>query len=346
MQPAGSGGGPGNNTSSAESRGTYAGIASINTSTRDNKNVLEIRLEKTESAKFNLSVVEIESLLKKLGIDTSHFHGVSSCPEGKGVIFVTLHPGVNISRFLAKQECYILKEGVKTTRIMKAGNREVSVFIAGLHPNTKDQAVIRYLSAHGKVSDKHKVIHHVYPGEPGSSLLAGKLNGDRSYIMEVIKPMGSFHIIDGEKVSVRYRGQVKTCARCHKTERDCPGKAIARDCQQTRVLLSTHMRDHWQSIGFVPDPGEDSQDEEDDIEIQVGKTNYSNSTGTIKEGPDLSHRYKSLLISGFKQDLGLDQIHEILLENGLPNSIEKSDISINDFDFDFDGEYAWQKSHE
>ena len=113
--------------------------------------------------------------------------------------------------------------------------------IFGLHPNTKDQAVIKYLSAHGKVSTTDRVIHHVYPGAPGSSLCAGKLNGNRSYMVEVTKPLGSYHIIDGEKVSVKYRGQDRTCARCHKTESICQGKAMARDCTSDRVLLSTHM---------------------------------------------------------------------------------------------------------
>ena len=83
--------------------------------------------------------------------------------------------------------------------------------VSGLHPSTKDQVVLRYLKVHGKVrqSQSNQVVHHVYPGKPGSSMLAGKLNGNRSYMVEVTKHMGSFHIIDGEKVSVRYRGQIK-----------------------------------------------------------------------------------------------------------------------------------------
>ena len=110
--------------------------------------------------------------------------------------------------------------------------------ISGLHPNTKDQAVVKYLSAHGKVSTSDKVIHDIFPGAPGSSLCAGKLNGNRTYMVEITKAMGSYHNIDGEKVSVRYRGQARTCARCHKTESVCPGRAIARDCTSARVLLS------------------------------------------------------------------------------------------------------------
>ena len=134
MTSDGSGGGPGR---PGGGRGSYAGIASINTSVRDNKNVLEVRLERSENARFNLSMQETENLLVKLGIDSSHFLGVSSCPEGKGVVLITLHSAVNINRFLSKQESYILKEGVKTGRIFPAGKKEVSVFTLVFIPTPK-----------------------------------------------------------------------------------------------------------------------------------------------------------------------------------------------------------------
>ena len=149
---------------------------------------------------------------------------------------------MDINRFIRKNEAYILKEGIQTSVIRPAGRKEVSVLVSGLHPNTKDQAVIRYLQAHGKVNPSDKIIHHVYPGRPESSLLAGKCNGNRSYMVQIKKPMGTFHIINGEKVSVKYRGQIKSCARCHQLETDCPGKAIAKECSSERVLLSTHMQ--------------------------------------------------------------------------------------------------------
>ena len=61
---------------------SYSSITSINTSVRDKKNILEVRLEKQQGASFNLSMVETENLLKRLRIDSSHFQGVSPCPEG------------------------------------------------------------------------------------------------------------------------------------------------------------------------------------------------------------------------------------------------------------------------
>ena len=135
------------------SKSSYVGIASLNTSVRDNKNLLEIRLERSAfSVSFNLSQVELDHLLSRLGIDSCHFLGVSCCPEGKGVVYVTLHPSVNIQRFLNRNECFELKDGVRTGIIRPAGKKEQSVTVSGLHPNTKDQAVVKYLSAHGKVS--------------------------------------------------------------------------------------------------------------------------------------------------------------------------------------------------
>ena len=87
-------------------------------------------------------------------------------------------------------------------------------------------------------------------------------------MVEVTKHMGSFHIIDGEKVSVRYRGQIKSCARCHQPENECPGKGVARECTADRVLLSTHIQDHWASIGYKPD-NNTTEDVDDDIEVNV-----------------------------------------------------------------------------
>jgi hypothetical protein len=46
-------------------------IASINTSIRDKKNILEGRLEKQTGASFNMKQEETENLLKRLKIESS-----------------------------------------------------------------------------------------------------------------------------------------------------------------------------------------------------------------------------------------------------------------------------------
>ena len=66
-----------------------------------------------------------------------------------------------------------------------------------------------------------------------SSTLKGFKNGDRSYKVE-LKPevnIGSYHMLDEQKVTVRYSGQQQTCAICHETAFNCVGGAAARRCE-------------------------------------------------------------------------------------------------------------------
>ena len=325
--PLGLGGG-GSDGRDGPTKSSYVGIASLNTSVRDKKNLLEIRLERSGfNVNFNLAQGELDHLLTRLGIDSSHFLAVSCCPEGKGVVYVTLHPSVNIQRFINRNECFELKEGIRTGIIRPAGKKEQSVTISGLHPNTKDQAVVRYLSAHGKVSTTDRVIHHVYPGGPGSSLCAGKMNGNRTYMVEILKPMGSYHIIDGEKVSVKYRGQDRTCARCHKTESVCPGKGMAKDCNSERVLLSTHMEEHWEKVGYKPDTLD--LNDVDELDIQIGRKEPE-PVPTDSLRPDHTDRYTSVLINGFSKIAEEKDIFDILIEGGLPSDYNIENIKKNE----------------
>ena len=87
--------------------------------------------------------------------------------------------------------------------------------------------------------------------------------------MEVKRNIGSAHIIDGEKVSVKYQGQIKTCNKCHQEATTCPGKSLARDCSSQKILLSEHMTSYWKSINFEPETREMNRldlDENDDTE--------------------------------------------------------------------------------
>ena len=99
--------------------------------------------------------------------------------------------------------------------------------VKGLHPNTRDQGVIDYLNKFGRVVTT-KVVYAMYREGP----LKGLRNGDRAFKVE-LKPdsnLGSYHILDGNKVTVRYPGQNQTCARCHEVSTYCPEGGIARKC--------------------------------------------------------------------------------------------------------------------
>ena len=215
-----------------ESQGTsstrsWSSVASLNLSRRNKTNTLEVRLE-TEGVQCSLNHEEIERLLRRLKIGVSDFTSLQACPERKNVIYITLSSNINLNRFTDNQsESFILKPGVRTTSLKHACRKEVNVQVYGLHPDTKDETVIDYLNAHGKVDMKQPVTYAVYPGAPGSSLLAGKRNGNRIYSMIVSRNIGSVHIIDGERVSIRYSGQRRTCNRCHQEGSKCPGMELA-----------------------------------------------------------------------------------------------------------------------
>ena len=142
-------------------------------------------------------------------------------------------------------------------------------------------------------------------------------------VFEVKKPMGSFHIIDGEKVSIRYRSQIKSCARCHKSETRCPGKAVASQCSDDRVLLSRNMQENWQQVGYAPDintDGDVDEDEVTDMNIQIGSRTH------VREGPDLTLRYTAVMINGFQTSTSVEDIHQILVAQGLPSQVSNTDI--------------------
>ena len=224
-------------------------------------------------------------------------------------------------------ESYIVKDGVRTTSIRPEGKKEKLIKISGLHPNTTDQAVIRYLSAHGTVNSSNKVIHHVYPGKPGSSVLAGKLDGTRSYTVNLKIPMASYHIIDGEKVSFRYSGQEWTCARCHQYKRNCQGAAVARDCTADQKVLSDFISEHWDKIGYQPD-SDISDDVDENPDIIVG--NIVEEKVSQECFPKNVSKYNAVIVKGFRAQTKWEDIKHILHMQGLPNDYDDSNKIIHE----------------
>ena len=83
-------------------------------------------------------------------------------------------------------------------------------------------------------------------------------NGERKYQVDFSEdkiPMGTYHIIDGERVKVFYRGNKKTCARCHEFGEQCAGGGSAKDCEEAggiKVSLALHMQQLWSKLHCVP----------------------------------------------------------------------------------------------
>ena len=122
----------------------------------------------------------------------------------------------------------------------------------GLHPNTRDDGVVDYLNKFGKVLTT-KVVYPVY----GEGPLKGFKNGDQQYKVE-LKPnsiLGTYHVLDRQRVCVRYSGQRQTCARCFGSGKTCPGRGTARKCEQEggqRKDFTEYFRELWLHLGYSP----------------------------------------------------------------------------------------------
>ena len=129
---------------------------------RLNKNVMEIILEKDAKGMFSASDTQTAKILQKLGVDVlSQVEMVQICPLGKNIIQVTLKDGIDIDKFFAK-EAFEVKSGMRVSYVRAAGQKEVTLQIRGLHPQTPDAKVFECMG----IVKKTKVILDVFKEGP------------------------------------------------------------------------------------------------------------------------------------------------------------------------------------
>ena len=75
---------------------SYAALLSSNLPSVWNKNLLEVVLEKDVRGSFNVSEDDCARVMRKLGLDPSHIESVQICPNGRGVMLITLRKNVPI----------------------------------------------------------------------------------------------------------------------------------------------------------------------------------------------------------------------------------------------------------
>ena len=303
------------------------------------RNVLEITLEKTgKDSNLDVSQADIVRVFTTLGIDiTTQVQGYQVQFKGKvNVISVWMAPGISLDRF-CKDVNIRVKEGVMTGLIRPEGKTDVKVSIVGLDFNTPDTFVFDYLSKFGVVTSK-TVVYSKYEIGP----FKGKFNGERKYQVDfknAPRHMGTFHLIDGCKVRVFYRGNKKTCGRCHKTAEACPGKSIAKECESNggdRVFLSLHMKYLWSEVGFVPANFE--IDEEEDVcgepsnEANVDAPVIVATSFPAITKPEPTNRdvdkYNGITIRNIPSTLDDKSILQFLINYGVPTEHDSDHIRI------------------
>ena len=283
------------------------------------RNVLEITLEKTDNeATFDVDQDDTARICKTLGIDiAAQVEGYNIHFKGKvSVICVWMAAGINLEKY-CKDVSIKVGDGIVTGMIRPAGKKDVTVSIVGLDFNTPHPFVIEYLNKFGTVLS-NTVIYSKYDSGP----FGGKFNGERKYQVDFSKSkiqMGNYHLIDGNKVRVFYRGNGKTCARCHKLARECPGGALAKNCNiagGNRVLLSEHMKKLWSIVGFTPVSFELDDDEkmEDDIK-------QAEKDAPVKE----VERFPSNMLTQEPTERDVEKFDGVTIRN-IPRTVEDKDI--------------------
>ena len=118
---------------------SWAAVLGRNLAPSLNKNVLEVVLEKDIRGSFTVSETECAHLLRRLGLDSRagvHIEGCQICPNGRGVIFITLKKEVEIGNFCRYDVLDVTTSGIRAVLVKPAGKREVVVCIKGIHPNS------------------------------------------------------------------------------------------------------------------------------------------------------------------------------------------------------------------
>ena len=140
------------------------------------KNILEIVLDKDTRGPYLVSDKDCARIISKLGIDPrpgGQLEGVQICPNGRGVIFLTMNKNVQLERLCRYETFQVTESGIRSTMVKPAGKREVIVNLKGVHPNTSDSVVVDYLSKFGKLSTS-KVVYGLFSEGP----LKGIRNGN------------------------------------------------------------------------------------------------------------------------------------------------------------------------
>ena len=305
------------------------------------RNILEITLEKSDTDANLTDVIEedIARVLRSLGIDIAgqmqgyqvHFKGNVS------VISVWMNAGVSLEKF-CKDVNFKVTKGIMTGMIRPAGKTDVTVKIEGLDFNTPDTLVTDYLGKFGSV--KSDIV--IY-GKHDAGPFKGKYNGERRYQVDftaAARQMGTFHLVDGNKIKIFYRGNKKTCGRCHKMAHDCPGEAVARNCALAggvRVPLTEHMKALWEEIGFAPATFElDDEDRtEDDVDQaakdapKISKSSFPLPVKYQAPSPKDIEKFDGVTIRNLPKSLENEEIITFLANHGLPMDLKEEHIKIN-----------------
>ena len=114
---------------------------------------------------------------------------------------------------------------------------------------------------------------------------------------------------------------------CQQFKRNCPGKAVAKECTADRVLLSSYMVKHWAKIGYIPDTEIMNEVDQEEPEVQVG--GKTKDQILIPES-SFTSKYRSVIVKGFRAETPSKDIMEIIKLEGVVPGLCEEDILKNE----------------
>ena len=302
------------------------------------RNVLEIEVEKeNEQDEIILTEETVAKLLYKIKLNVSaHVEGYQvSFGRKKSKIEVLCKQGLDLEQFCPRESLEVEK-GVRTNYIRPAGRRDVEVTVMGLGFNTPDSLIQEYITKFGGKMVTKDVIY----GKYGKGPFQGKLNGIRKYqvnFLEAKLQMGTFHILDGKKAKIFYRGNLSTCGWCQADVTKCPGGAKAKLCKEAgtkQVQLGEHMKELWNKIDFDPQTFEITEVEYDDMESSdnlggdrkvLEAVHFPRSIEPIKMDPSERAKLSVVRVNNFPHDISEEDIVKFLNKE-IKEDINKSEV--------------------
>ena len=268
------------------------------------RNVLEITIEKSDKeARIDLEPEMVKRIMNSIGLD------IGNQVEGYQIIYgrvclisVWVVKGVSLDKF-CQRENIIVTKGVVTRTIRPAGRRDVIVTFAGVDFNTPDSLIQGYIQKFGGKLMSQNVSYGRYSEGP----FIGKINNERKYQVDFSDSrmkMGTYHFLDGARVRVFYKGNEKTCGRCHQGQSGCPGGGLSKECEKeggVRRLLTDHMRKLWAEINFTPTsfelPDEAEVDGAGEEDIKDGDRPVTDTRAPAVNRPAISTEAKEKLVA-------------------------------------------------
>ena len=285
------------------------------------RNVLEINIDIDQKA-GKIEKEAVAKLFSYMGLKAGPGGDLEGFQIKRRKVFAWLQEGSDLGKYCT-DEIFRIAPGIKTTLIKPMDRREVQVTISGLNINTPDSFIFTYVAFFGKMHS-HKVIYDREREGP----LAGIKNGDRRVMVDFTgaKGMGTYHLMDGEAVTVNYSGQRRTCGRCHQDSRSCPGGGWARRCEEMatpRIDLKDHMKQLWDEVGFKPDSFELAEGNGEIIEEDIEKEAKSfTPPPRAKPSQAAKERFTGVQVRNLPLQVDMGEVMEFLEENGLPKGMK------------------------